>query len=390
MNDPERTMMLRRQFIGRMAAAGAALSGWNPMMHTRSLAADLRLPPPDPLRILILGGTGLTGPAQVAYAVERGHRVTIFNRGRSRAELPAGVVNLIGDRNGQLDALREGEWDVVIDNPTTLPSWVRSAAEVLRGRVGHYVFISTISVYESHSVPDADETAPLARYSGPDRMAETMENVMRNPSLYGALKAASEQEVERWFPGESTVIRPGLIVGPRDESDRFTYWVDRMSRGGEVLAPGTGDDPVQLIDARDLAEWTIRMAESRVGGIYNATGPERPLTMREVLGALTPLASERVRLTWIPADVLEREGVQPWAHMPAWVPSIPETAGFSRISIRRALDQGLRFRPLEVTATDTLRWFRSLPAERQAAPRAGITAAREAELLDRWRRSHLR
>src|ERR1700745_1538343 len=215
-----------------------------------------------PLRILILGGTGFTGPFQVKYALSRGHKVTVFNRGKTHpGELPKGVEQLTGDRNGQLEALKGKQWDVCIDNPTTLPAWVRAAAQILKGNVERYVFISTISVYADTSKTGPDESAPLAKYEGADAYKETLEAMKASGfQTYGPLKALSEQETEKWFPGKSLIIRPGLIVGPRDESDRFTYWPVRIDRGGEVLAPGTPNDSVQFIDGRDLAEWAARLA----------------------------------------------------------------------------------------------------------------------------------
>src|SRR6202040_1690884 len=264
----------RRQFIKLSAAAGTALS-------VGRLLAEKSA---KPLRILILGGTGFTGPYQVRYAVSRGHKVTVFNRGKTHpGELPEGVEQLIGDRNGQLDALNNRQWDVAIDNPTTLPAWVRDAAQILKGNVERYVFISTISVYADTS-KGVDENAPLAKYDGPDAFKETLEAMKASGyKTYGPLKALSEQEAEKWFPKKTLIIRPGLIVGPRDETDRFSYWPVQIDRGGEVLAPGDPIDPVQFIDARDLAEWTIRMIESGETGIYNATGPERKLGIGEML-----------------------------------------------------------------------------------------------------------
>src|SRR5436853_4340655 len=240
-----------------------------------------------PSRILILGGTGFTGPYQVRYALRRGHRVTTFNRGKTHpGELPNEVEQLVGDRNGQLDALKGRKWDVAIDNPTTLPAWVRDAAQILKGNVERYVFISTVSVYgEPKTGPD--ENAPKEQYEGADPYNETLEAMKASGyKTYGSLKALSEKETEKWFPGKTLIIRPGLIVGPRDETDRFTYWPVRIDRGDEVLAPGTSGDPVQFIDARDLAEWTIRMVESGETGIYNATGPAKPLGVGRMLGEI--------------------------------------------------------------------------------------------------------
>ena len=340
------------------------------------------------LRILILGGTGFTGPHQVAYALARGHQVTLFNRGRSPHAWPGEVVELVGDRNtGDLKSLEGGTWDVCIDNPTTLPFWVRDAARVLRDRVGQYVFISTISVYAANDKAE-DESAAVAPYKGADAMAETAETLRgRIGELYGPLKAASEDEARRQFGARTTVIRPGLIVGPGDETDRFTYWPARLARGGEVLAPGDGADPVQFVDARDLAEWTIRMVETRTTGTFNATGPAQPLTMRAMLAGIAEGVRADARLTWVPTTFLEAEQVSPWSDLPVWVPGEGESAGFGRRSIARALAAGLTFRPLPSTAADTLAWFRAQPPARQAKLRAGLSAEREAELLARWRAS---
>src|SRR5437764_5939894 len=235
----------RRQFIKLSVAATAAMSIQNTFAEEKV----------KPLRILVLGGTGFTGPFQVKYALERGHKVTVFNRGKSHpGELPTEVEQLIGDRNGQLDALKNRKWDVAIDNPTSVPVWVRDAGQILKGNVDRYVFISTISVYGDTSKANIDETAPLAKYTGADAMKEWRDSIIKSQfQLYGPLKALSEQEAEKWFPKQTLIVRPGLIVGPRDETDRFTYWPVRIDRGGEVLAPGDPSDPVQFIDGRDLA-----------------------------------------------------------------------------------------------------------------------------------------
>jgi len=339
------------------------------------------------LKILILGGTGFTGPHQVRHALSRGHQVTVFNRGHEHGAWRGPVEALVGDRNtGDLKALEGRDWDVCIDNPTTLPFWVRDAGRVLAGHVRQYIFISTISVYADHATP-ADETSPLASYAGRDPMAETMDTLRADMRLYGPLKAASEAEAERQFPGITTIIRPGLIVGPGDETDRFTYWPMRLARGGEVLAPGDGTDPAQIIDARDLAEWTVRMAEQRVFGVFNATGPAHELTMRAMLEGVAAAAQSDAKLEWIPTAWLAAHKVAPWSDLPVWVPGQGDTAGFSRTIIERALAAGLSFRPLAKTVADTLAWFRTLPPDRQAKLRAGLAPDREAAQLAEWRAS---
>ncbi|MBA2242343.1 MAG: NAD-dependent epimerase/dehydratase family protein [Chthoniobacterales bacterium] len=372
----------RRKFIRVSAAAGGALSLDMPSVRAGEKTAN-------PLRILILGGTGFTGPFQVRYAMERGHKVTVFNRGKTRpGELPEGVEQLIGDRNGQLDALRDRTWDVVIDNPTSVPVWVRDAAQILKGKVDRYVFISTISVYAENSKPN-DESGALAKYDGADAMKETRETLLASDfRLYGPLKALSEQEAEKWFPQQTLVLRPGLIVGPGDQTDRFTYWPVRIDRGGEVLAPGDPKDPVQFIDARDLAEWTIRMVEKSETGIYNATGPGTQMGVGEMLGEIKTALRSDAAFTWASADFLEAQKVAPWSDMPVWVPPLSEEGGLSRTRIKRALEKGLTFRPLAETARDTLAWFRTLPAERKAKLKAGITPEREAEVLAEWHKQH--
>jgi 2'-hydroxyisoflavone reductase len=336
---------------------------------------------PKPMRLLILGGTGFIGPHQVRYALARGHHMTIFNRGRQQEDWPGPVEELLGDRNGDLKALEGRDWDVCIDNPTTLPVWVRDVARVLKGHIGQYIFISTISAYAANDKP-ADETAPLAVYKGADPMAETIDTLRADPKLYSPLKAVSEAEARTQY-GEAatTIIRPSLIVGPGDETDRFTYWPVRLSRGGEILAPGDGSDPVQFIDVRDLAEWTIRMAERRVAGAFNASGPASPITMREMLDGIAQGIRVDPKLVWAPTAFLKANKVSAWRDMPVWIPGQDETFGFHRRDVSRAIAEGLSYRSLPIIAADTLAWFNTLPAERQAKLRAGLTAEREAELL---------
>src|SRR6266704_1749266 len=371
----------RRRFIQLTAASAGAFA-----LNVRStkLFAQKSV---KPLRILILGGTGFTGPYQVRYATSRGHKVTTFNRGKTHpCESPNEVEQLIGDRNGQLDALKDRRWDVVIDNPTTLPAWVRDAAQILKGNVERYVFTSTISVYADTS-KGVDENAPLAKYEGADPYKETLEAMKASGyKTYGPLKTLSEKEAEKWFPGKALIIRPGLIVGPRDETDRFTYWPVRIDRGGEVLAPGSLEDPVQFIDARDLAEWTIRMAENRETGIYNATGPAKALGIGRMLDGIKAGLQSSATFTWVTEDFLTQHKVEPWSDAPVWT---GKESGLARAKIDRALNKGLTFQPLAETARDTLAWFKSLPPDRQAHPKAGLSPEREAEVLAAWKRQKL-
>jgi nucleoside-diphosphate-sugar epimerase len=369
-------MYASRRDLARLSALVASTLALPALADTRPL---------EPMRLLILGGTGFIGPHQVRYALARGHHVTIFNRGRQKEAWPGPVEELLGDRNGDLKALEGHDWDVCIDNPTTLPIWVRDAARVLKGHVGQYVFISTISVYAARDKP-ADETAPLAAYKGADPMAETIKSLNADLRLYGPLKAVCEKEAEAQYgEANTTIIRPGLIVGPGDETDRFTYWPVRLARGGEILAPGDGSDPVQFIDVRDLAEWTIHVAEQRTIGVFNAIGPAQPITMQQMLLGIGEGIQVDPKIVWAPTDFLRANKVSAWADMPVWIPGQGETFGFHRRDIRRAGAAGLTYRYLPLTAVDTLAWRRTLPSERQAKLRAGLTPEREAELLGKLR-----
>ena len=366
--------------LGALAAAAAAL----PSFASAAGEAKPVGKATKPMNILILGGTGFTGPFQVDYALKRGHKVTLFNRGkRPSPEWPANVEQLHGDRNtGDLSALKGRTWDVCIDNPTSLPFWVRDAGKVLKGNVGHYLFISTISVYADGSRPGINEDSPLAQYKGKDAMAETQESLRADiGGLYGPLKALSEAEAHKQFGKNVTIVRPGYIVGPRDETDRFTYWPHRVAQGGEILVPGDGNDPIQIIDGRDLGEWMIRLAEAKTTGVFNACGPDYTLSMDAMLHGCQAVTGGGMRLTHVSPAFLEEQQVG----LPIWVPSKDnEYAGYGSVSNARAIAAGLTFRPLATTVQDLLAWFRSLPAERQAKLNAGITREKEAELLKAW------
>src|SRR5690348_2576527 len=357
-------MSSRREFLVRSAAAAGALGlGLVPRITLGEGFSES--PPAKSLNILILGGTGFTGPEQVNYALSRGHRVTLFNRNKTRPDMFKGKVDqLIGDLNTDTSALQGKKFDVIIDNPTTAPAWVRNVAQYMKGNTGQYIFISTISVYPDNATPNADETAGTTPMpDGLDPYTLDRQNFGR---YYGALKSRSEKEVQDDYPGIFTIIRPGLIVGPLDPSDRFTYWPVRVARGGEVLAPGEPNDVTQFIDARDLAEWTIRMAEKGPrdgGGIYNATGPRQPMPMGQFLQTCKEVSGSDARFTWVPWSFLQEQKIRPWRDMPIVVPPNGPTAGFDRRNIDRALAKGLTFRPLDDTIRATLEYNNSRSPE---------------------------
>jgi 2'-hydroxyisoflavone reductase len=323
------------------------------------------------MKLLILGGTVFLGRHLVWAALERGHEVTIFTRGVSA---PQGslekVEHLVGDRDGRLDALRGRSWDAVIDTSGYVPRVVGQAVDLLKDAVGHYTFISTISVYADLTKPNYDESAPVLELEDP-----TSEDVHRD---YGSLKALCERVVEAAYPGRSLIIRPGLIVGPYDITDRFTYWPARVAKGGQVLAPGDPERPVQFIDARDLAAWTIRMTEAKETGVYNATGPASRLTMGELLAACKEVSGSDAEFVWVPESFLKAHGVGQWMELPLWISEYGPT-GMLQANIQKALAHGLAFRDVRETIADTLAWDRTRPSDYER--RAGLKPEREQALL---------
>jgi 2'-hydroxyisoflavone reductase len=361
----------RRDFLKTTALAVGAVG-----IGTTPLSALASPSPSRALRILILGGTGFIGPHMVRYARDRGHTLTLFNRGRTAPEMFRDLEQLRGDRAASdLESLRGREWDVVFDNASSNPTWTRESAQLLKESAGQYIFISTQSTYTSRAEIGMDETAPVGR---PDLPREEWRG-------YGPNKVLCEEESERAFPGRATIVRPSLIVGPGDGTDRWTYWVARTHRGGRMAVPGTPQDPMQFIDARDLCEWVVRLAENGTMGIFNGVGPGSPLTSAEMFYGIRAVTSSPGAFEWIPADFLEEMGIRPWSDMPAWFPPRGDRAGFARMSNAKAVAAGLTFRPLAVTAAETLEWFLSLPAERQAKLRSGMTPGREEALLAAWR-----
>jgi 2'-hydroxyisoflavone reductase len=370
----------RRQFVLGSLAAGAAAACSSNKEHgamtqaTPSPAAA----PPAKKSILVLGGTGFLGPHVVTAALARGHTVTLFNRGKTHPGLFPGIEKLVGDRDGHLEALAHRKWDAVVDPSGYVPRLVKASAELLAPNVGHYVFISTISVYAKEDRLDADESLPVATVADP-----TTEDVRPN---YGALKALCEQAAEAAMPGRVANIRPGLIIGPGDPSGRFSHWPTRLNEGGEVLAPGNGSTPVQYIDGRDLGAWIVRAIEDRTVGTMNALGPEHHTTMRDVLDACNAALGNKAQLTWVDAEFLDKQGVEAWSEMPMWIDNKDDYAGFGTLSNAKAVKAGLRFRPIAQTAKDTLAWLDTLPADEKAKARStGIKPDKEAKVLAAWK-----
>ncbi len=337
----------------------------------------------EPKRLLILGGTGFIGPHMVRYATERGHEVSIFTRGRAEADLPAGVEQLVGDRNDDHTALEGRTWDVVLDNNTQDYRWVQTSTELLADAAGHYVFVSSISAYQLEGFgwenadrvlrePVVDEDHP--RVPRPEGWRDG------DDAPYGLMKTLGEDIVHAAFPGRATVVRPGLIVGPGDPTDRFTYWPVRLDEGGEVLAPGNPEHAIQVIDQRDLTEWIVRLAETGTTGDFNATGPAERLSMASFLDQVGSAARNPYELTWVPESFLEAQGVAPWSDLPGWIPGDP----LMFVDVRDAVAAGLTFRPLATTARDTLAWDETRPAEERADRAFGMSREREREVLDAW------
>lgn len=334
----------------------------------------------SPKRILILGGTGFLGPATVEAARARGHKLTLFNRGRTRPGLFPDIEKLSGDRDPKkgegLKALEGRQWDVVIDNSAYYPRMVTASAKLLAPSVKQYIIISSISVYPDESIEGQDESAKLATIPDP-----TVEEMGRNSENYGALKALCERAAEAEMPGRVTVVRPGYIVGPDDPSGRFTYWPVRVDRGGEILAPGAPSDPIQFIDVRDLGQWLIKVAEDGTTGIFNATGPEKRLGMGPFLEACRRAASNKATLTWADPDFLEKQKIE----FPIWAPYRGQTKGSHMWRSARAIKAGLRFRPYAATVKDTLAWYKTQGADGRVRL-AGPTAEQESAALAAWRK----
>ena len=412
---PVASLANRREFLIR---SGLALAGAGLLPGTLA-AAESPVPAAHPRRILILGGTGFLGPACTESALARGHAVTHFNSGRTEERrrdagrpslVPAGVQQLYGNRDPNktaddrrnegktggpsdpnspkgLSQLQGKKWDAVIDTSGYFPRMVRASAELLAPSVKQYVFISSISAYQSMAVPGFDESAPLATLADP-----ATEEMGKDYVNYGGGKAACEKAAELAMPGRVTNVRPGFIVGPRDTSGRFIYWPVRASLGGEMAMPGAPTDPIQIIDVRDLADWLIHCIEENITGVYNATGPAKELSMKALLEGVRSGVNSTVSPTWLDNEFLEKHGIHS-GQFPLYEPPSGESAGAHRCSITRALARGLKFRSVADTAKATLDWYRSLPADLQPriAPQFAQSAGKtswldtEKRLLEAWR-----
>lgn len=362
----------RREFV-KLAAIGGAGLGFG----SGGLTIFSR-PKRAPLRILVLGGSGFIGPYHVQSALDRGHTVSMFNRGRTNPGLFPTVEKLVGDRSSDLKALEGRQWDIVLDNSATDPTWVERSATLLQKACKRYIFTSTRSVYNDTSRVPMTVDAPVC----------TRENTPVEPGKplpYCLAKALSEGLVRKYFPDNHLIIRASLIVGPGDLTDRFTYWPVRIEKGGEVLAPGDGSDFVQFIDARDICEWMIRLAEMGTTGTYNGLGPKQPRTFAELLHGIKAVTTSDATFTWVDGAFLEKHTIRPYQEMPVWMPSTGNRAGFARFDISREIALGLTFRSLAVTAKDTLDYYHAQTPQRQETLRAGITPAKEAEVLTAWR-----
>lgn len=398
-------MKTRRRFLVQAGsiAMGAALV---PAALSRGAfavtqgAGGADAPAPKKLKILVLGGTGFLGPQIVKYAQAQGHTVTLFNRGKTAPGLFPDVEHIEGDRYGDLANLKKAvadgrKWDAVVDTFTYVPKTVTDAMDVLMPAMGQFIVISTTSVYASNDEPNANEDAALATVS--DEIAAAIDTHQKVMPHYGAMKARVEKAAEAKFPGKVTVIRPGLIVGPRDTSGRYSYWPIRGSEGGRMIAPGTGDDFVQIVDVRDLGEFTVRCAEAPHFGVFNAVNPAGTRTMRDVVNAAVKSGAADAKPVWISEEFLDKNGVEPWGHMPAWIPkSAKGYAGIGQMNTDRAVKAGLKTRDLADVNKAILDYYATrgpeitkekgeeVGAKWKTQIRGGLAPAKEAEVLAAW------
>jgi 2'-hydroxyisoflavone reductase len=329
------------------------------------------------MRILILGGSQFVGRWMTQAALDAGHQVTMFNRGQSNPHLFDDVEKLTGDRNGDLSALEGRQWDAVIDTSAYTPRQVSATADLLKDSARHYLFVSTMMVYADFKQNGLNEDSAVGKLED-----ESVEVV--NVKTYGPLKALCEREVRRVLPDRHVILRPCIVAGPYDNTDRFTWWVHRAAQGGEMFVPGSPDYPFQMIDARDLADWAVRLVENGQTGTFNAAGLQTPVSLGDLLTAAREASGSKAAFTWVEEEFFKSHKVSHWRELPFWLPSWDASyPGFFRVDNRKALSAGLTFRPLRQTVADTLAWSQTLPASHNW--RAGMTPEREAELLQAYR-----
>ena len=378
-------MATRREFIGRVGSVAAGAAAFGLAGHPGAAGALSGQVPARPgrgrgtnqpgLDILILGGTGFIGPHVVRHALARGHRITLFNRGRTNTHLFPEVEKLVGDRNDDVAALGGRRWDAVIDNSGYTPDQLRLSVGALKDATGRYLFTSTRAVYTDYAAPVMNEDAPV----GPKDIPES------EWRGYGPNKVLAERVVEGGFGTRTLIVRPPVIVGPGDRSDRFTYWPDRIDAGGEVLVQGDPTDPVQFIDVRDLAEFYVHLIEQRTAGVFNAVGPGAPLSSAELVYGIRAITATPVSFTWVDWDFLAERGQMPQRQLAFWQPPRGRYLNYGRMDSSRGIAAGLRFRPLAVIARDTLDWHRSREVGGEYRLRTGLDRATEAELLAAWK-----
>ncbi|ASI78428.1 SDR family oxidoreductase [Bacillus pacificus] len=339
------------------------------------------------MKILILGGTRFLGRAFVEEALNRGHEVTLFNRGTNQEIFPE-VEQLIGDRNGDVSSLENRKWDVVVDTCGFSPHHIRNVGEVLKDNIEHYIFISSLSVYKDW-IPHHIKEDYILQPEPTAEQIKAVENGEISPyEHYGALKVLCEKEAEKYWPGRVLHVRAGLLSGMFDYTDRLPYWIQRIAKGGKVLVPGRKDRPVQIVDIKDVANWGLNMAENNKVGTFNVTGPNYELTMEELLNTCKKVPNSDATFVWVDESFMNEHKVQPWTEMPLWLPETfslegepkPWKGGFS-INIESAVKEGLTFRRLEDTIADVYVWMKGMD---EWELKAGISGKREKCLLEKW------
>ncbi len=328
------------------------------------------------LKVLILGGTTFLGPHLIQELQQKGHEVTIFSRGNQSVGF-SNVEKLQGDRDGNIEALRGRTWDAVIDTSGHLPRIVRDSSSLLSNSTKHYTFISTIGVYQDFYTQNIDESYPVAKLDN-EKDEEITEKT------YGALKATCEKIIQHYFLNHCLIIRPGLIVGPLDPTERFSYWPIRVIKGGEILAPGSPNQLIQFIDVRDLAKWIVTMVEHQTTGTYNATGPATPLSFEQFLKVCQRSSDNSSSLTWVSEDFLIKHQIQDWVELPLWLSYKRNMPGFLNVNINKARQAGLSFRPLSETLSAIIAWDTRRESKKG---QIGLNPEKEQTLLNLWKQN---